>query len=74
MTSRSMEVRPGTPGPCSHRRAVDSHTRSGPVVCFSNRQQPAGTRRVHQREHARSRAGTAGTLLTADLQDKRVRG
>jgi hypothetical protein len=27
------------------------------VVCYENRQRAAGTRRVHQREHLRSRAG-----------------
>jgi hypothetical protein len=43
------------------------------VVRFENRQRAAGTRRVHQREHARSRAGTADTFRMADLQDKRVR-
>jgi hypothetical protein len=41
--------------------------------CSENRQRAAGTRRVHQREYARSPAGTAGAPQTADLQDKRVR-
>jgi hypothetical protein len=31
------------------------------VVGFENRQRAAGTRRVHQRDHARTRAGTADT-------------
>ena len=43
------------------------------VVRFKSRQRAAGTRRVHGREHARSRADTAGTPLTPDLQDKRAR-
>lgn len=43
------------------------------VVRFKNRQHPTGTRRVHQREHARSRAGTRDTRRRIDLQDKRDR-
>jgi hypothetical protein len=43
------------------------------ILRCENRQQAVGTRRVHQPGHGRARAGTAGTPLTADLQDKRVR-
>src|SRR5882724_1265182 len=32
--------------------------------CFENGQRAAGTRRVREREHDRSRAGTGGTSLT----------
>jgi hypothetical protein len=38
------------------------------VLCCENRQRTAGTRRVHQREHARLRAGTGGTSMTASVQ------
>jgi hypothetical protein len=34
---------------------------TGAAVCFESRQHAAGSRRVHQQEHARSRAGTADT-------------
>jgi hypothetical protein len=44
------------------------------VVRFENRQRPAGTTRVREPEHARSRAGTPGTCCMADLQEKRDRG
>jgi hypothetical protein len=41
------------------------------VLCSANRQHAAGTRRVHVREHARSRPGTGGTPLTAHLMVRR---
>ncbi len=41
------------------------------VVCFENRQQCAGTRRVQQVEHVRARAGIIDTAGRADLQEKR---
>src|SRR5262249_50982500 len=40
------------------------------VVGCANRQHRAGTRRVQQREHGWASAGTTGTRLTVDLQDK----
>jgi hypothetical protein len=43
------------------------------VACFENRQRFAGTRRVHQTEHKRERAGMADTQRSADLEDKRAR-
>jgi hypothetical protein len=46
---------------------------SAGVCRFRNGQQRAGTRRVHEIEHARSRAGTADTRRKTNLQDKRVR-
>jgi hypothetical protein len=44
------------------------------VVCFENRQQCAGTRRVQQVEHVRSPAGIIDTAGRADLQEERGRG
>jgi hypothetical protein len=56
------------------RRGPKRTPLSAVVVCFAIRQRFAGTRRVHQREHAGSRAGTSDTPRNADLQDKRDRG
>ena len=43
------------------------------VVCFDNRQQPTGTRRVQQVEHARARAGISDTPQGPHLQENRGR-
>jgi hypothetical protein len=55
--------------------AVVDRERAQPasLACSENRQHGAGTRRVQQPEHARARAGTAGTRAVTDLQDKRAR-
>jgi len=53
---------PGSRGPAratAHRPAIAVAPRHS-VACFVNRQHCAGTRRVHQVQHARARSGTRG--------------
>src|SRR5580693_949319 len=58
----------GSSGPAQPTSALktnpspqDSTRASPPFLCCENRQQTAGTRRVHQIDHARARAGTRDT-------------
>ncbi len=62
-----------------HRDSTPAHAAARPswrflacVYCFENSQHRTGTRRVHQTEHVRARAGTRDTSSPLHLQDKRA--
>ena len=62
-----------TTRPSACHAQLPSSNRCQRIAGFAIRQQGAGTRRVHQPERARPRAGTPDTPPRADLQDKRIR-
>jgi hypothetical protein len=57
--------------PASRQGYGASQAKARSVVCFANRQQAAGTKRVHQVEHQRARADTGDTVRSSGLQEKR---